>query len=170
MRERSGYICAEIFLHYAKLQKDFKHMKMNIILIVMLFSTYALSQSVSYNFEESISLAKEIDGNVLMVFSGSDWCKPCIHFKQSVLESDEFKSYAQDKMVVLELDFPYKKKNKLDKEQLQHNERMAEKYNIEGSFPKILLFDVDSKLLGHLEYKKNMLVSEFIDSLNETTK
>ena len=27
MRERSGYMGAEIFLHYAKLQKNFKHMK-----------------------------------------------------------------------------------------------------------------------------------------------
>ena len=49
-----------------------------------------------------------------MIFSGSDWCKPCINLKQSILLTDEFAKFSGEEMVLLELDFPYKKKNKLD--------------------------------------------------------
>ena len=46
MRERSGYICAEIFLHYAKLQKNFKQMKYLLIVLLSALVSTAFSQEI----------------------------------------------------------------------------------------------------------------------------
>ncbi len=102
---------------------------------------------------EAMTYAVEHDDNILMVFAGSDWCRPCIQFKKDVLESIDFKKYAQDNIVILYLDFPSKKKNKLSKEATSHNEGLAEKYNQSGTFPKIVLLDNNMIKIKELNYE-----------------
>ena len=48
---------------------------------------------------------------ILAVFSGSDWCKPCIMYEQEVFAKPEFVAYAKDKLVLAHFDFPRLKKN-----------------------------------------------------------
>ncbi|PSR11669.1 MAG: hypothetical protein DA408_14590 [Bacteroidetes bacterium] len=92
--------------------------------------------------------AAEHDSTILMVFAGSDWCRPCIQFKQDILKSEPFEAYANDKLAVLYLDFPARKKNQLPAAQVRHNEALAEQYNKTGAFPKILLIDVAGNILA----------------------
>ncbi len=98
--------------------------------------------------EEAISKAQEEDKRILMVFSGSDWCRPCMKFKKEILDTEDFKTYAQKNYVVLYLDFPARKKNRLSKEQTVHNEALAEKYNRSGFFPKVVILNKDEEILG----------------------
>ena len=88
-----------------------------------------------------------------MVFSGSDWCLPCIKLRKNILDSEEFKNFEKEKLVFLEVDFPKKKKNKLTNEQQKINNELAEKYNKEGIFPKILLLSKDGKILANFGYE-----------------
>jgi hypothetical protein len=44
------------------------------------------------------------------VFSGSDWCAPCIKLDKSIWQSTEFKEYAASNLILERADFP--KKNK----------------------------------------------------------
>ncbi len=97
--------------------------------------------------------AIDSDQNILMVFAGSDWCKPCIQFKKDILESNEFSDRLGNQISVLYLDFPARKKNRLSKEQTAHNEALAERYNKSGAFPKIILLDADEKVLATPEFK-----------------
>ena len=92
--------------------------------------------------------AAESGSKILMVFAGSDWCKPCIQFKKDILLSANFTKYAREKIAVLYLDFPAKKKNRLPKQQTDHNEALASKYNRSGVFPKIVLLDKDENILA----------------------
>ncbi|MCP3930345.1 MAG: thioredoxin fold domain-containing protein [Bacteroidetes bacterium] len=92
--------------------------------------------------------AKANKQKILMVFAGSDWCRPCMKFKQDILLSPAFDEFASDKIVVLYLDFPAKKKNKLSDKQIQHNEALAEKYNRSGVFPMLVLMNSDEEVLG----------------------
>ena len=62
MRERSGYICAEIFLHFAKLQKNFKHMK-NILIIGAGRSSSALINYVLQKAKERNWFVTVADAN-----------------------------------------------------------------------------------------------------------
>jgi thioredoxin-related protein len=89
-----------------------------------------------------------------MNFSGSDWCRSCIVLKQSILNTPEFKYFANNKFVLLDIDFPRKKKNRLNKEQTQYNEKLAEKYNKKGQFPTIIILDSDLNIVARTGYKR----------------
>ena len=116
---------------------------------------------------EAQNFAAENQTKILMVFAGSDWCKPCIQFKQDILSSEDFVKYADGKIAVLYLDFPARKKNRLSTEQTAHNEALAERFNRSGVFPKILLLDKDKNILAEPEFK-NQSPSDFIQELNKT--
>ncbi|MBT8189854.1 MAG: thioredoxin family protein [Bacteroidia bacterium] len=111
------------------------------------------------------SYAMDNDLSILMVFSGSDWCRPCIKFKKDILENNRFREETGDKIAVLLLDFPSKKKNQLDPELLKHNEALAERYNSSGVFPRILLFNEDMSDFTELKYK-GQTADEFIKLIN----
>lgn len=87
-----------------------------------------------------------------MVFSGSDWCLPCIRFEREVLHDSEFKTFAEQNLQVKILDFPQHKK--LSKEVVDYNERMAATYNPQGYFPHVLLLDHSGKVLTKIETAK----------------
>src|ERR1700710_1034786 len=93
------------------------------------------------NFEEAQQLASEKHRLILLNFSGSDWCGPCIRMKKEVFNSDTFENFASSNLVLLNADFPRSNKNKLTKEQVSRNEALAEKYNSKGKFPFTLLLD-----------------------------
>ena len=116
------------------------------------------------NIEEASINAKANQKNILMIFSGSDWCRPCMKFKQNVLTTDVFADYINENLIVLYLDFPAKKKNKLGKEQKQHNEKLAEMYNKQGSFSKIVLLNNSGDYLTDISYN-GQSASDFISLL-----
>ncbi len=105
------------------------------------------------NIEEAKSAAAENEQNILMVFAGSDWCKPCIQFKKDILQNSDFATQNKENLVVLYLDFPARKKNKLPKEQTKHNEALADKYNRSGTFPKIILLDAQGNKLKTIAFE-----------------
>ena len=82
---------------------------------------------------------------ILLNFSGSDWCVPCIRLKKNVFDTEEFISYADSSLVLLNADFPRTKK--LEKQLLLHNEALAEKYNSEGKFPFTVLLNANGTVL-----------------------
>ncbi|MFC3560603.1 thioredoxin family protein [Pedobacter jamesrossensis] len=99
------------------------------------------------NFEEAQKTAKASHKIILINFSGSDWCGPCIRLRKEILESAAFEDYATNKLVLVRADFPRQKKNQLPKEQVKLNEALAEKYNQDGKFPYTLLVDENGKVL-----------------------
>ncbi|MDO7886217.1 thioredoxin family protein [Hymenobacter cheonanensis] len=90
---------------------------------------------------------------VLAVFSGSDWCKPCMQLKQEVFDQPEFRSYAQDKFVLARFDFPRSKKNALPKDQTRLSEEAAAQLNKEGAFPAVVLLSPEGKVLARTGYR-----------------
>lgn len=136
------------------------------ITLLMITSVYNPKLDWHTRLDEAKKEAEGHQKNILMVFSGSDWCKPCIVLKEKVLLDAPFLKYAQDHLVLLNLDFPRKKKNQADADQTEHNELMAEKYNQEGAFPKVLLLNSQGKIIRQI----NHIVSssqEFIDKLKQ---
>ena len=88
---------------------------------------------------------------ILLNFSGSDWCGPCIKLKHDVFESEAFGQYAQDKLILVRADFPRLKKNQLPADQQARNDQMAEKYNPNGKFPLTVLINSQGKVLKEWE-------------------
>ena len=99
------------------------------------------------SFENAKKTAKEKHELILLNFSGSDWCGPCIVLRRDYLESEVFTKMANDNLVLVNADFPRKKKNIPAADVVKRNEALAETYNKEGSFPFTLLLNADGKVL-----------------------
>ena len=89
---------------------------------------------------------------VLAVFSGSDWCKPCMMFEKEVFAQPEFLQYATGKLVLAHFDFPRLKKNQLPADQLKLNEQAAKQLNPNGDFPLAVLVAPDGKIISRSGY------------------
>lgn len=87
---------------------------------------------------------------LLMDFTGSDWCGWCIMLDKEVFSKPEFKEYASQHLVLLELDFPRSKR--MPPEITAQNEKLAIKYRVQG-FPTVVVFDSAGKPLGALGYE-----------------
>jgi len=87
---------------------------------------------------------KQAKGKMILVeFTGSDWCPPCKALKKNVFNTDKFKAYAKENLVLVELDFP-RDKSKLSKEQIAYNKAQAAKFGIRG-YPTVFLLDASGK-------------------------
>ena len=107
--------------------------------------SYSTSTEWFESYEDAHRESLRTGKPMLAVFSGSDWCGPCIQLKTKVFESPGFMSWAAENVVLLELDFP--KKSPQSPELQTQNQRLAEKYNITG-YPTVLYLDADGEVLG----------------------
>lgn len=139
-----------------------------LVAISLITSSYISTEDKDiwmHDFEAVKAKAKELNKPILMSFAGSDWCRPCVMLTKEVYEDDKFKSYAEENLVLLLLDFPRLKKNKLSDEQIRHNEAMASKYNTNGEFPLVVLVDAEGNVIAKTGYLKGGADS-FINYLN----
>lgn len=135
-------------------------------LILLLFiATIGYSQDWKHNLEEAKKEATEQNKKILLVFSGSDWCGPCIKLDKNVWQSDAFKTENQKSWVLIKADFPKKKANILSPELTASNDKLAEKYNSDGNFPLVVLLDKNGKVIGKKGYL-NISAEDYIQALH----
>jgi thioredoxin-related protein len=144
-------------------------MKKIIIFLLMLSASVTYSQSWNTNFELVKNEAVSNNKTILLLFSGSDWCAPCIKLEKNIWQSAEFKKYADENYVISRADFPKKKQNQLPLELQSQNKKLAEKYNPEGVFPLVVVIDKTGKVLGKASYQ-NVSPSDYIAMLNDFVK
>lgn len=144
-------------------------MKNIVPLAAFLFSLVAFSQQWQPTYGDALACAKENNKPLLLVFSGSDWCAPCIKLDKSIWQSEEFKAYAKDNYVLYRADFPRKKDNRLSEELTAQNGQLAERFNTKGYFPLVVLLNQSEKVLGTTSYKK-LSPKEYIALLNTFIK
>ena len=135
---------------------------MKVLLRVVLFfiCTIGYSQNWQTNFSTAKTKALASNKNILLVFTGSDWCAPCIKLDKSVWQSDVFKTYSE-KLILVKADFPKKKQNQLTEEMTKQNQDLASIYNPEGVFPLVVVLDKSGKVLGKESYK-NISPNDYI--------
>ena len=158
---RSFYVCILPF------KTSVKNVQRFITVLLVIFSSFcALGQDQTWT--ETQQLAKEEDRKVLLVFSGSDWCRGCILFDQQVLQDEVFQDFATENLAFYKADFPRKNKNKPTPEVIRQNEQLIIKYNPNGMFPYVLLLDENEQVL--LEAEGNIDPDDFLSSLREAAK
>ncbi|GAB3291230.1 hypothetical protein GCM10027511_04220 [Hymenobacter humi] len=96
--------------------------------------------------------AKATNRPIVAVFSGSDWCKPCIMYEQEVFSKPEFAAFAKDRLVLAHFDFPRQKRNQPTAAQLKLNEAAAGQLNREGDFPLAVIISPEGKVLAKTGY------------------
>lgn len=120
----------------------------------------------STNFQQSIQKSQETNRNILMVFTGSDWCPPCKTLGRKVFASEYFKEYAKSNLELLVLDFP--RSTELSEAQIQHNRTLADSFHV-NSFPTIIILNANGKEKGRISYFGE-LAEKFIERYEEKMK
>ena len=117
--------------------------------LVALFSVFSNAQT---RFEKVKKIAAEQNELILLNFSGSDWCIPCIKLHKNIIETDVFKQLSEDRVIqYVNADFPRNKKNQLSPELKKENASLADHYNSKGLFPYTLLLNSEGKVLKSWE-------------------
>jgi protein disulfide-isomerase len=99
----------------------------------------------------ALARAKAENKAVLLDFTGSDWCIWCRRLKNEVFDQPEFVAYAQQKLILVEVDFPDKKPQ--SSELRAANKALAERFGVKG-YPTIIALDGDGKELLQDGYQK----------------
>ena len=144
-------------------------MKKLILGLLLFTSIFIQAQNWQSNFEQAKEIATKEGKNIVLVFSGSDWCAPCMKLEKNIWNSEEFKAEAQQNWIIYKADFPKKKANQLSEELTQQNKQLAEKYNKGGSFPLVVLLDSSGKVLGMTGFK-NSSPQEYITLIHSFDK
>jgi thioredoxin-related protein len=120
---------------------------MDIKLLLLLPVFLIPSPNWYHNLNEAEKIAEKEQKYILLNFSGSDWCGPCMRMRAEFFESEVFKQMADTELIMVNADFPRNKKNQLPAEQQKLNDQMADKYNSRGKFPYTLLLNAGGKVL-----------------------
>ena len=89
--------------------------------------------------------AAEQKKDLMIEFTGSDWCPPCMQLRANVFSKPDFQKEAQKNFVLLELDYPRSKEQSAEVKAA--NQKLAEQYGV-TSFPTIVFADASGKPFG----------------------
>src|SRR6516164_2655425 len=138
-------------------------MKPYLLIFCLWISQGSLAQAIQEDPEAAFSQASREGKNLLLLFSGSDWCIPCIQFEKKVLLDSSFQKFASRSLVILVADFPQKRK--ISKSLQAAYESLADQYDPSGIFPRIIILTPDKKFLGSISYQ-HQSADEFLKELN----
>ena len=139
---------------------------MRFLLILFLSFIILPSNIWQTDFNKAQQSAKEEHKFIILNFSGSDWCGPCIRLHKEIFDSEIFTNFANEHLVLLNADFPRAKKNQLSKEQQKKNDELADVYNKNGVFPFTLLLNSEGKILKTWEGFPMESAKEFTNEIN----
>jgi protein disulfide-isomerase len=121
------------------------------LLTVFALSTFASAAKEGWldDLDKAKAQAKAENKKILLDFTGSDWCGWCKKLDKEVFSTQEFKDYAAKNLVLVELDFP--KSFELPKATKEQNEKLMQKYKIQG-FPTVVVLSSGGNKSGELGY------------------
>ena len=114
-------------------------------------STFAAGDLWVSDFEKAKQTAAAEGKDLLIDFTGSDWCGWCIKLRKEVFDLDAFKTAAPKNFVLVEIDFP-QNKTKLTKETQELNAKLQTQFGIQG-FPSIVLADAQGRPYAQTGYQ-----------------
>ncbi|NVN95241.1 MAG: thioredoxin family protein [Bacteroidetes bacterium] len=142
-----------------------------IVALVLLFSNLvAKSQSTTKkndnelwvnSFEKAKIVASKKKVAIVLFFTGTDTCANCIKMRQNILDSKDFIEYSRDNFVMLHIDYPNGKTNKLTPIQIKKNKELAAKYNPQGKIPQIVVLEPKGGVKATANYL-DIPVSEYL--------
>ena len=112
------------------------------------------------NYDKALAEAKADNKLVLLDFTGSDWCGYCMQLDSEVFSKSDFKKFAKENLVLVELDFPQGKRQ--TKKLVEQNAALKDKFEISG-YPTLILVDGE----GNLQARWGGYSKDFLAKLKE---
>ena len=135
-------------------------MKKYISILLLFLSINVFSQEGDLEWHTDLNKAIEIsiesEKPLFMFFTGSDWCGWCIRLQKEVFFKPDFVKWAKENLVLVELDFPRRKK--LEESLKQQNDNLRQMFAVRGYptgwfvVPEIEENKVNFKRLGSQGY------------------
>ena len=109
-------------------------MKQFLVFIIIVLAQTNNAQTVDLNWHTDLSKAVSVSINekkpIMLFFTGSDWCGWCMRLKKEVFNHEKFKIWSDDQIILVELDFPRRKK--LEPNILNQNRELARIFGVSG--------------------------------------
>tara|TARA_R110002153_G_scaffold241376_1_gene396440 strand:- start:140 stop:592 length:453 start_codon:yes stop_codon:yes gene_type:complete len=113
------------------------------------------------DYDTAISKAKKQKKNVLVYFTGSDWCPPCKMLKTDLFDTNEFQELA-DNYILLYVDVP-RNKDLLSEKQFTRNKELLTKLNKRKVFPLLKVLDSKGKEIDEISgYSMNGVIDSHL--------
>ena len=111
-----------------------KNMKklISILLLFLTINVFAQEGELDWHTDvnKAIELSIESEKPLFMFFTGSDWCGWCIRLQKEVFFKPDFVKWAKENLILVELDFPRRKK--LDESLKQQNDNLRQMFAVRG--------------------------------------
>lgn len=101
------------------------------------------------DMQKAQEIAAKEKKDLLINFTGSDWCGWCLRLKDEVFTQEGFEK-AKDKFVLVEMDFP-QDETLVSPKTREQNETWSSRFGVQG-FPTIVLTDSQGRPYGSLGY------------------
>ncbi len=131
---------------------------------VALAASSLASEGWLVDFEKAKAQAAAEKKDLLLDFTGSDWCSWCIRLRKEVFDEEAFKKAAPGQFILVELDFPQDTSKQPEMVRKQ-NEALREAFGIEG-YPSIVLADASGRPYAQTGYQKGG-ASAYLKHLDE---
>lgn len=78
------------------------------IVFFLFFAFQGFAQEVEMvtDWDTAKELANKEDKNVLIILTGSEWCRPCKKMERNVIQAPEFKEHVKENLVIFLVDLP----------------------------------------------------------------
>ena len=116
------------------------------------FSSARAAPGWETDFAAARKQAQEQKKDLLIDFTGSDWCGWCKRLKEEVFDHQEFREGVQDRYVLVEVDFP-RDKTGMSEALLKQNEELKKAFGIRG-YPTIMLADARGRPYAQTGYQR----------------
>ncbi len=118
---------------------------------LQLFAQKASKEDVVWHTDlnKAIELSKKENKPMMLFFTGSDWCGWCVKLKKEVFSQSEFKQWAQENVILVEVDFP---KYTAQSEELKAQNRMLQQQFSVMGYPTCFFVKADKLKDGKINY------------------
>ncbi|MHC4263245.1 MAG: thioredoxin family protein [Planctomycetota bacterium] len=112
----------------------------------------ALGDNWYADYDEAMAAAKEQQKDLLVDFTGSDWCGWCIKLDEEVFSTDAFLGGVADQYILVKLDFPRAEEIKAKVPNPERNRELQEQFGVRG-FPTIALVNQNGERFAETGYR-----------------
>jgi protein disulfide-isomerase len=116
------------------------------LLLPVLLATSAAAVAADWqtDYAKALQMAKAQNKQILLDFTGSDWCPLCMALRKHVFSTPAFQAYAEKNLILVEVDYPRRKKQSAGL--TDQNEKLGKDYGIDDKgFPTVVLLDPAGK-------------------------
>lgn len=129
---------------------------LQLLIVCCLFSVTAIAQSEykagnpgwMVDLDQAYAASQKEGKPIMANFTGSDWCGWCKRLTAAVFSKPEFQKWANDNVILLELDFP--RRTQIPTKYRQQNAGLQQAFKVRG-FPTIWVFDLNKDVNGQYQ-------------------